>query len=388
MYKLSRIRDIRSFTGLIAINVIMKKVLISLLLFSSILMCYGQSNDSISIDIIQPNIYVVKNEWSQHINFDLSIGNRMLEGINLKRIELYIYDKNDNLINIKVLRDGPSMPSIGMVPVREIKSNENITVFNPFTIFNPYLDLHRLKYILSFKSDSGRSLRVEREVQPEVYIPKSDLLIPLKGTLFVLDGNDLYSNHRRLDINNPLVYDILDMHTNPEMFAIDFSVLDSRGNEYSGDWNDNRDHYIFGKTVYAPAGGKIVKIHNDYEDNKPGSMNFKIQDVKMNKDLLAGNCIIIDHLNGEYSFLVHLKKGSVMVKEGDIVKKGQPIGQVGNSGSSMYPHLHYQLGDNPDYANSNGLPIYFHNYKLISGGEKRKIKKGCINTGDIVEYNE
>ncbi len=356
-----------------------------LLLFLYNTMCYGQNNDSISINVIQPDVYIVKNKWSQQINFDLNIRNQRSETINLKRIELYVYDKNENLINFKTLRDGPSMPSIGTIQVRQIRSNENVTVFNPFTVFNPYIDLHHLKFIISFKSDSGKSFTIRVDVNPKLYLSKSNMSIPLKGTVFVLDGNDLYANHRRLDLNNSLVYGILDIHTNSEMFAIDFSVIDSLGNEYSGDWDNNMNHYIFGNTVYAPASGKIVKVNNHFEDNKPGSMSFKIQDVKTNKDLLPGNCVFIDHLNGEYSFLVHLKKGSVTVKEGEMVRKGQPIGQVGNSGSSMYPHLHYQLGDNPNYTGSNGLPIYFHDYNLISGSKEIKTEKGYLNTGDIIK---
>lgn len=129
----------------------------------------------------------------------------------------------------------------------------------------------------------------------------------------------------------------------------------------------------------------MVKINNHFEDNKPGTLAFKMQDLKTDQDLFPGHCVVIDHLNGEYSFLVHLKKGSVTVKEGDAVKKGEAIGQVGNSGSSMYPHLHYQLGDKPDYINSSGLPIYFHNYSLISGEKSVEIGRSYISAGDFIE---
>lgn len=224
------------------------------------------------------------------------------------------------------------------------------------------------------------------DVSPQLYVPQADLSIPMKGKLFILDGSDLFANHRRFDINNPLIYDLLgDVRTNPEMFAIDFSVVDNQGEAFSGDRDNNMNYYIFGETVYAPGAGKVVKINNHYEDNKPGTLAFKVQDFKTNKDLFPGNCVVIDHLNGEYSFLVHLKKGSIAVKEGEIIEKGEPIGQVGNSGSSMYPHLHYQLGDKPDYINSSGLPIYFHNYSLISGGKKIETMRGFVNTGDIIE---
>lgn len=309
----------------------------------------------------------------------------MAETISLKRVELYVYDKKGNLICFKALRDGPIAPSIATIPVRQIQKDENVTIFNPFTVFNPYIELYSLKYLLSFKGGSGKRFTISIDVNPKLYVPQTDLSIPLKGKLFVLDGSDLYSNHRRFDINNPLAKDLLDAHTNPEMFAVDFSIVDSRGEAYSGDGENNVNYSMFGETVYAPAAGKVLKVNNHFEDNKPGTLAFKIQDVKTNKDLVPGNCVVIDHLNGEYSFLVHLKKGSVTVKEGDPVKKGQPIGQVGNSGSSMYAHLHYQVGDKPDYTNCNSLPIYFHNYSLISGRGRIEIEKGYISAGDIIE---
>lgn len=363
----------------------MKQLALSLLLFCCISMCYGQNSDSISINIIQPNVYIVKNEWSQQLNFDFNIRNEMSETIRLKRLELYVYDKNENLIWFKALRDGPVMPSIGTIPVRQVQQNENVTVFNPFTVFNPYIELYSLKYVLSFKGDSGKSFTKSIDVTPQLYVAQTDLSIPLKGKLYVLDGSDLYSNHRRFDINNPMTKDLLDAHTNAEMFALDFSIVDSRGEAYSGNRKKNENYYLFGATVYAPAAGKVLKINNHFADNVPGTLAFNIEDFKTNKDLFPGNCIVIDHLNGEYSFLVHLKKGSVTVKEGDTVKKGEPIAQVGNSGSSMYAHLHYQLGDKPDYTNSNGLPIYFHNYSLLSGRKNIEIGKGYISAGDMIE---
>ena len=353
-----------------------------LVLYSTL--CRAQTLDSVSINVMQPDVYIVKNEGWQQINFDLNVVNNRSETIHLNNMDLYVYDQAGRIIQMKVLRSGPSMPSIATIPVREFKSNQNVTVFNPFTMFNPHVDLHRLKFILSFKSDSGKIIKLETEVLPKEYVPQSQFVIPVKGTLFIADGNDLYANHRRLDLNNQLVSDLLDIHTNSEMFAIDFSIVDTLGKEYSKNWGENSNHYIFGETVYAPAGGKVIKVKNDYEDNKPGTLNFKIQDVKTNKDLLPGNCVIIDHLNGEYSFMVHLKKGSVLVQEGETVQKGQPVGEVGNSGSSMYPHLHYQVGNSPDYIGSTGLPIYFHDYHLISG-RKISTKKGYLNSGDIIE---
>lgn len=53
----------------------------------------------------------------------------------------------------------------------------------------------------------------------------------------------------------------------------------------------------------------------------------------------AGNSVFIDHGLGLYSMYFHLSK--VLVKEGDMVKKGQVVGLAGKSGRSTGPHLHF-----------------------------------------------
>ena len=56
-----------------------------------------------------------------------------------------------------------------------------------------------------------------------------------------------------------------------------------------------------------------------------------------------GNHIVIDHGNGEFSALLHMEKGSIKVKVGQMVTKDQEIGTVGFSGDAVYPHLHYMV---------------------------------------------
>lgn len=53
-----------------------------------------------------------------------------------------------------------------------------------------------------------------------------------------------------------------------------------------------------------------------------------------------GNYVILDHGNGRQTVYGHLT--SAGVREGETVKKGQPIGLVGSTGNSTGPHLHFE----------------------------------------------
>jgi murein DD-endopeptidase MepM/ murein hydrolase activator NlpD len=54
-----------------------------------------------------------------------------------------------------------------------------------------------------------------------------------------------------------------------------------------------------------------------------------------------GNRVIINHGYGFNTLYAHMSK--IIVKEGDVVERGQVIGNIGNSGSSTGPHLHYEV---------------------------------------------
>ena len=95
--------------------------------------------------------------------------------------------------------------------------------------------------------------------------------------------------------------------------------------------------------------------------------------------------MVIDHGNGEFSFFGHLQKGSVQVKEGERVRKGQMIGRIGFSGDAFIPHLHYMLMDGPDFLKAEGLPSYFHDFQRINGSTSSAVSAGQIDSGDILE---
>ena len=91
-----------------------------------------------------------------------------------------------------------------------------------------------------------------------------------------------------------------------------------------------------GTPVYAAEGGDILVagiINNAY-----GNTAY-------------GNCILIDHKNGYYTFYAHLD--TIKVKKGMSVIQGAVIGTVGATGNVTGPHLHFEIRTNPLWNRKN-----------------------------------
>jgi hypothetical protein len=146
-------------------------------------------------------------------------------------------------------------------------------------------------------------------------------------------------------------------------FAIDLDGLDQRDGELS-DANELAADAGYGREILAPAAGTVVYARNDVPNNphlgaEPGEDYYSgLHDPVT---AFAGNCVIIDHGNSEYSVMMHMQPGSVTVKAGDRVAVGQAVGKLGNSGDAFGPHVHYQLQSGPRLFQDQPLPFRFQN---------------------------
>jgi len=138
-----------------------------------------------------------------------------------------------------------------------------------------------------------------------------------------------------------------------QRFAIDWVQLHPAGGTFQGDAKDNKSYRAYGAEVLAVASGSVVATKDGIPENVPGPTS---RAVAITSETVGGNHIVLDLGGGRYAFYAHLQPGSLKVKVGDRVTRGQVIGLVGNSGNSTEPHLHFHISDGVSPLGSEGLP--------------------------------
>jgi murein DD-endopeptidase MepM/ murein hydrolase activator NlpD len=98
-----------------------------------------------------------------------------------------------------------------------------------------------------------------------------------------------------------------------------------------------------------------------------------------------GNFVLIDHQNGEFIILPHMRIGTVHVKAGDRVHRGDVLGEVGFSGDAIFPHVRFALLSGPDIHSNEGVPCYFDHLTRLFGDKRIRVDRSSLDTGDIVE---
>lgn len=144
-----------------------------------------------------------------------------------------------------------------------------------------------------------------------------------------------------------------------------------------------------GRDVTAAAPGTVVTV-NDGEFDRcttadcAGGYGF-------------GNYVAIEHPNGRSTYYAHLKQFSVLVDVGDVVTCGQKLGEMGSSGYSTGPHLHFEvrgssgIAEDPFDGPCSGPPTYWTDQGIYAElpGEVCEDPEPCtpeaeLTCGDVV----
>ncbi|HEY1857129.1 M23 family metallopeptidase [Acidocella sp.] len=148
----------------------------------------------------------------------------------------------------------------------------------------------------------------------------------------------------------------------PEQFAIDYVQINAKDGCCTGPTKDLKSWPFFGAPVLAVADGLVVEKVDGMPEQVPGEVKG------INVQNAGGNHIIEAIGNGRYVLYAHLRTGSIPagIVVGTALKRGEKIGEIGNTGSSTAPHLHFQVMDSPSVLDATGLPFVFDR-QLLEG---------------------
>jgi hypothetical protein len=186
---------------------------------------------------------------------------------------------------------------------------------------------------------------------------------PVRGTNWQASSAPSNDSHHRLGM---LVVD--GRAQIARRYAIDWLQLE-HGAMFGGEQGDVRSYYAYGEDVLAVADGVVVTVIDGIPDNAPRTAAGFTTAVPMTRETIGGNFIALDLGGGQFATYSHLQSGSVSVKEGDRVRRGQPMARIGNSGDARAPHLHFQVTTTPSVFAAEGVPYVIDRYRVqVPGG--------------------
>lgn len=116
----------------------------------------------------------------------------------------------------------------------------------------------------------------------------------------------------------------------------DFDAATYNGHSGAGALDFTKGYDTYGQPIYAVKDGTVTVAKEGCDTGYIGnSCNGGY-----------GNHVEIDHGEGYQTLYAHMITGSMQVKVGDQVKKGDIIGYVGSTGNSSGPHLHFEVRNN------------------------------------------
>jgi murein DD-endopeptidase len=237
-----------------------------------------------------------------------------------------------------------------------------------------------LRHRLTISQGTGDSVRTHVLEGAAASVTRDAAVLgpPLRGEGWLTgNGPDPQTGHRRALVpveGNPAI---------AQRFAIDYVKMDESGRRFVGDSLKNESYYAEGNDALAVADGIVVSVKDGIPENIPGPAS---RAVPITLETVGGNFVILDIGQQRYAFYAHLKPGSLRVRPGDRVRKGQVVGLVGNSGNSTEPHLHFHLMDGTSPLGSEGIPYAHETFELV--GRCRRAFTECARSAPETRRRE
>ncbi len=144
--------------------------------------------------------------------------------------------------------------------------------------------------------------------------------------------------------------------THGDTWGVDLTVADDRLEFFKKDSaiGANESYFGWGQSLLSPVGGKILRLELAANDLPP-------RNVQKNS---AMNQVFIEASADSAIWMAHFQKDSLQpLTIGHRISEGQPMGKIGNSGPSGWPHLHIGAWKMPK-ANQT-IPFVFKNIRTF-----------------------
>src|SRR5260370_39503903 len=144
-------------------------------------------------------------ESHRFLNFDMIVQNASRLTLRISQIELSVYDPARHLLLRKSINTDAFAPSIAVIGKQILEPAETLDVFNPFSEFESSVSLTELQYSFCILRDSNEQQRENNRHRlpddcdfrehfargPRTYKYKTELILPLRGKIFVSECHDL-----------------------------------------------------------------------------------------------------------------------------------------------------------------------------------------------------
>jgi Peptidase family M23 len=294
-----------------------------------------------------------------HLVYELELVNGFQVPVTLESVTIRDPSRGDTvaLLSGTDLRASMSLLASPTEPTTTVPSSGIGVVWFDITLPNPRALPRSIEHTLTVKVPAG--LPVPEIVTYHGAIARVDLRPPvvlgppLSGPGWIAVGSCCDGPHRRSiqPVNGRLYLG--------QRFAIDWNGFDSMHRFVVGNPERLTSWVFYGKPVLAVADAEVVAAVDRFPDQTPNHPR------PVTLEEADGNYIILALGQGRFAFYAHLKPGSVRVRVGERVHRGEVIAQLGNSGSSTGPHLHFQVMDRPSALASNGLPYVFDSFQFV-----------------------
>jgi len=222
-----------------------------------------------------------------------------------------------------------------------------------------YIDLdpvrtpESLRHGVAYRAAGGGA--AEASEGPAVVVDATSPVVlgpPLRGGPWVaVHSPDWPRGHRRVFYASDGVARL------PGRYAIDWVGLDIAGATTRGVPDRPGDAIGYGATVIAVADAVVADVRDGMAESATieGNGRHSASDA-------AGNYVVLDLGQGRFAFYEHLKPGSIRVRAGETVRRGQAIAALGFTGDSTGPHLHFHVADGAKPLGAEGLPFVFDRF--------------------------